>query len=156
MDVYVWVPQRRPGTVTAFVDRYVDRANPSDERLAAFIRAYGGGTADDADRSALDELRRDASDPGLSLYLKARGYYHAIMTVTGEGALVLGLSIDDPDGSAAVAAQARALLDALREEFDAPAGRAGVELEPAHSRQEWDDEATVLFRSGAIADGTSG
>ncbi|MEV4132162.1 hypothetical protein AB0J72_08345 [Dactylosporangium sp. NPDC049742] len=150
MDVYVWVPDCEPATLRAFIARYVDAADPRDDRLSAFIRAYVEDTAGDADRATLAELRRDASDEGFSLYVRSPVYYGAIITVTRERALVLGVSLDDPDGSAEVAAQARELLDALREEFRAPAGCAGVELAPAHSRQEWDDDALVQIRAGAL------
>jgi hypothetical protein len=147
--VYVWVPGEA-GVITDFVERYVDPRDPGDERLAAFLRAYVTGTADDSDRAALADLRRDDADPGFSLYLKARDYYGAIIAVTGEGAAVLGLSIDDPYRTAVVQARARALLDQLRAKYASPAGRAGWELIPAHSRHEWEDDEGVQFRVGQL------
>jgi hypothetical protein len=150
IDVYVWVPTAGADVLTAFIDRYVDTARPGDDRLDAFVRAYVDGTADAADRAALADLRRSDDDPGFSLYLRARGYDGAIITVTDERAVVLGLSLDDPDASPIVAARARALLDRLRDEFDAPAGCAGTELAPPHSREEWVRGDMVQWRSGAL------
>jgi hypothetical protein len=134
-----------------FIKRYVDRVDPGDERLAAFIRVYVENAGSDDDRAALADLSRgDALDDGFSLYVKARAHYGAILTITGEGAAVLGLSIDDPYGSPHVQSQARALIEDLRAEFVSPAGCAGVELAPAHSRQEWADDGLVQIRVGVL------
>ncbi|WP_212998377.1 hypothetical protein [Winogradskya consettensis] len=154
MDVYVWLPRCDAGAFRHFVERYVDRRNPGDDRLEAFIRAYIDGTASDDDRAALADLGRgDSLGDGFSLYVKARAYYGAIITVTRDGSAVLGLSIDDPDGSAAVLAQARALIDQLRGEFDSPAGCAGEELPPAQSWEEWSDGGPVQLRVGHLPRG---
>ncbi|MGI5182707.1 hypothetical protein ACQEVZ_41275 [Dactylosporangium sp. CA-152071] len=150
IDVYVWVPDWELATLTAFIDRYVDVADPCDDRLSAFTRVYAGGVPGDADRAALADLRRDPSDEGVSLYVRSPAYYGAIITVTRERVLVLGVSLDDPDGSAEVLAQAGEVLTTLREEFRAPAGCAGVELAPAHSRQEWEGDALVQIRVGTL------
>lgn len=64
---------------------------------------------------------------------------------------MLGLSIDDPDNSPNMAAQAQALIEHLRAEFASPAGCAGVELAPAHSRQEWENDGLVQIRVGELA-----
>jgi len=151
MDVYVWLPRFDVDALTDFIERYVDDRNPGDDRLAAFVRAYITNSADDHDWAAIAALQRgDTSDDAFSLYLKARSHYGAIITITREGAAVLGLSIDDPDNSPEVTAQARALLDQLRAEFASPAGCAGVELAPAHSRQEWEDDGLVQLRLGSL------
>jgi hypothetical protein len=151
MDVYVWLPTCDVRALTQFIERYVDRCNPGDDRLEAFIRAYVEGAADDDDRAALADLGRgDVADGGFSLYVKARAHYGAIITITREGAAVLGLSIDDPNNSPEITAQARTLLQRLRAECDAPAGCAGVELAPPQSRQEWIDDGLVQIRVGDL------
>jgi hypothetical protein len=151
LDVYVWLPRCDAGALNDFIEHYVDCPNPGDDRLSAFMRAYITGTADADDRAAIAELRRDdLSGDAFSLYIRARDHYQAIITITREGAAVLGLSIDDPEGSPDVEAQGRTLLDQLRAEFASPAGCAGVELAPAQSQQEWEDDGLVLFRIGDL------
>jgi hypothetical protein len=151
MDVYVWLPYPDPGTLSHFIKRYVNRDDPGDERLAAFSRVYVENAGSDDDRAALADLRRgDALGDGFSLYVKARSHYGAILTITREGAAVLGLSIDDPYGTPHVQLQARALIDDLRAEFASPAGCAGVELAPPHCRQEWEDDGLVQIRVGEL------
>ncbi|MEU4219034.1 hypothetical protein [Actinoplanes sp. NPDC026623] len=151
MDVYVWLSRCDAGAFADFVARYVDTRNPGDERLSAFLRAYVTGGAGDADRAAIADLRRDDDSGGaFSLYLNARHHDGAVITVTREGAAVLGLTLDDPDDSAEVEGRARALVDRLRAEFAAAAGCAGTELPPAHSRQEWEADGLVRFRVGEL------
>lgn len=95
------------------------------------------------------ELRRDASaEQGFSLYLRAKNHYEAIITITEEGDLVLGLGLDDPDNSPEVWERGHALMAALRTEFGAIGGVGGVELPPAQSGSEWADEAMVQVREG--------
>lgn len=151
IDVYVWLPAAEPEVLARFLGRFVDADDPGDERLSAFVRVYVEQTADEADRAALAELTLSGVlADGFSLYLNAVGYQRAIVAMTGDGAVVLGLSLDDPVASPEVLRAAEALLDRLRTEFAAPAGRAGTELPPAHSRQEWEDDALVQFRVGAL------
>ncbi|WP_157437899.1 hypothetical protein [Actinoplanes subtropicus] len=150
VDVYVWLPRPDPDLLSHFIKRYVNRDDPGDERLAAFSRVYVENAGSDDDRAALADLGRDDALDGFSLYVKARAHYGAILTITREGAAVLGLSIDDPYGSSHVQSQARALLEDLRAEFVSPAGCAGVELAPAHSQQEWEDDGLVQIRVGVL------
>jgi hypothetical protein len=151
VDVYVWLPRPDPGLLSHFIELYVNSNHPGDDRLAAFSRVYIENAGSDDDRAALADLSRsDAVDDGFSLYVKARAHYGAILTITREGAAVLGLSIDDPYGSSQVQAEARSLIGDLRAEFLSPAGRAGVELAPAHSRQEWEDDGLVQIRLGVL------
>ncbi|MGW1671321.1 hypothetical protein [Streptomyces sp. NPDC002324] len=153
LDVYVWVPQGTPEVFRAFIDRYVDTENPGDERLGAFMRTHVVGAPDEGDGRALAELGRGADSVGAySLYTRARGFYGAVITVTHDGAAVLGLSIDDPDDSPLTRETARRLLDQLRREFSAPAGIAGVEVPPPQSRAEW-EEQRVELRIGGVAPG---
>ncbi|SDT00554.1 hypothetical protein SAMN04489716_2233 [Actinoplanes derwentensis] len=151
MDVYIWLPKCDAGELSRFIESYVDRERPGDDRLATFIRAYIEGAASDDDRAALAELGRgDTPDDGFSLYLEARVHYAAIITITREGSAVLGLSIDDPDDSPETPALARALIGRLRADFRSPAGRAGFELAPAHSREEWENDGLVQIREGEL------
>ncbi|MGR6318773.1 hypothetical protein Q2K19_32150 [Micromonospora soli] len=151
LDVYVWVPGCEPDVFRAFVDRYVDVDDPGDERLHSFMRTYITGSPHSGDAEALQDLDRSAdAGSGFSLYIRARNHYQAIITVTRDGASVLGLSLDDPDNSAQTLEQATDLLGRLRQEFSSPAGVAGVELPPAQSREEWNDDALVQLRVGEL------
>jgi hypothetical protein len=151
VDLYVWVPVCEPQTLNGFIDRYVDVTEPGDDRLPAFVRAYITQDADQADWAAIAELSPSGEPAdGFSLYLNAVAHYGAIITITQEGAAVLGLSLDDPDASPEVMRVAEALLNQLRTEFAAPAGCAGTELPSARSLQEWEDDALVQLRVGTL------
>ncbi|MDX3586231.1 MULTISPECIES: hypothetical protein [Streptomyces] len=150
LDVYVWVPQCTPSVFQAFIDRYVDAENPGDERLRAFMRTYVAGAPAEGDYRALAELGRgDGSGSAFSLYVRAREFYGAIITVAHDGAAVLGLSLDDPDNSPLTRETARHLLGRLCHEFSSPAGIAGVEVPPPQSRAEW-EESWVELRTGVL------
>ncbi|MBE1604130.1 hypothetical protein [Actinopolymorpha pittospori] len=127
----------------------MDRDDPGDARLAAFERVHllEAGTGDD--RESLAELRRDdASGEESSLYLHGRHHHSATITLTREGAVVLGLSLDDPFNSPDVLAEGTLLLRRLCQEFSATEGLAGVELPPPQSSSEWTQDAEVLVRLG--------
>ncbi|GAA2185536.1 hypothetical protein GCM10009848_15530 [Micromonospora lupini] len=149
-DVYVWVPQRFPEVFQVFIDHYVNTDDPGDERLSAFTRTYITGTPTDADASALADLRWSGRE-ALTLYLRSPEYAWAMITITDDGAAVLGLSLDDPDNSPSVRQEAEQLIDQLRREFSSPAGIAGVEMPPPGSRQEWQDDQ-VQLRDGTLDD----
>lgn len=89
----------------------------------------------------------DAADP-LDGRL-GREHPYAMITITEDGAAVLGLSLDGPNRSPAVMRRAEDVLEHLRREFSAPAGIAGTEMPPPLSRQQWEDEQAEL-RIGAI------
>ena len=76
-------------------------------------------------------------------------HYRAIITVTEEGALVLGLSLDDPFNAPETTREAATLMAALMTEFAAIGGIAGAELAPPQSASEWRDAAYVVLRTGA-------
>ncbi|WEH13593.1 hypothetical protein [Streptomyces sp. VNUA24] len=153
LDVYVWVPRCTPDVLRTFIDRHVDTADPGDERLRAFVRTHVVGEPHEGDAEALAELRPgDGSGDGFALYVRARALYGAVIAPTHDGAVVLGLSIDDPDGSPRTRETARRLLDGLRREFSAPAGIAGVELPPPRTRAEWEEEPVEL-RVGRVPPG---
>jgi hypothetical protein len=115
------------------------------------MRTYISGTPRGGDAEALGDLSKgEGSDSGFSLYVRARNHHEAIITVTSDGAAVLGLGLDDPENSPQTLEQARRLLDRLREEFSSPAGIAGVELPPPQSRAEWYDDGLVQLRVGQI------
>jgi hypothetical protein len=150
LDVYVWIPERDPEVFKQFIDNYVNVDDPGDERLHAFTRVHITGIMNDTDGRALDELRLHESDDAFTLYLRARTHYGAIITVTRDGATVLGLSIEAPDDLSETLSQAEQLMEQLRQQFSAPAGCAGVELPPAFDRSEWHDEGLVLLRVGEL------
>jgi hypothetical protein len=149
-DVYVWVQgDDRAGVLSRFIDRYVDVQDPGDPRFDAFVRTFVDQAPQDGDHDALLELRRDpAADRAFSLYLHAKHHREAIITVTEEGAMVLGIELDDPDNSPKVWERGAALLASLRAEFGALGGVGGVELAPPQSAAEWAEEALVQLRQG--------
>ncbi|GAA4574024.1 hypothetical protein GCM10023176_40230 [Micromonospora coerulea] len=146
----MWVPQRAPEVFQLFIDRYVNTDDPGDERLSAFTRTYLTGTPTDADASALADLLWSGRD-AFTLYLRSGEYPWAMITITDDGAAVLGLSLDGPDNSPLVRQQAEQLIEQLRREFSSPAGIAGMEMPPPGSRQEWQDDQ-VQLRIGTLAD----
>jgi hypothetical protein len=151
VDVYVWTSESSPEVFGRFIDDYVNVDDPGDERLYAFWRVHVLRMASDADVQALAELRcDDERGSGFSLYLNAREHAGAIVTVTDDGAAVLGLSLDDPDNSPRTLEQAGRLLEQLREKFSAPAGILGVELPPPQTRSEWRQDGLVLLRVGTL------
>ncbi|MEU8296268.1 hypothetical protein AB0C04_03135 [Micromonospora sp. NPDC048909] len=147
-DVYVWVAQPTPEVLQVFIDRYVDTDDPGDERLSAFTRTYVAGPPTEADAAALADLRWSGRD-AFTLYLRSRQHPWAMITITDDGAAVLGLSLDGPDNSPAMRQQAEQMIDQLRREFSSPAGIAGVELPPPGSRQEWQTDQ-VQLRAGTL------
>ena len=151
LDVYVWVEARRLRDVVAeFIRRYVDVDDPGDVRVEAFSRVWIHGGATAADHEALADLRRDPDGgKAFSLYLRARHHHAAIITITEEGALILGLSIDDPHDSPETVDQAAELLTRLRDEFAASAGAANVELPPPQCTAEWVQAEAILRVEGA-------
>ncbi|WP_193610215.1 hypothetical protein [Nocardioides lijunqiniae] len=151
-DVYTWVrTDDRPAILSRFVERYVDRANAGDPRFDAFLRTFVEETPSPGDAEALSDLRRDAdAEAGFSLYLEAEHFHGAIVTLTQEGDIVLGLSLDDPLNDPAIEREASAVLTRLMDEFHGSAGIGGVELAPPQSLREWADEGLVRLRAGSI------
>jgi hypothetical protein len=71
-----------------------------------------------------------------------------MITMTVEGAAVLGLSIDEELWPEPME-EAKLLLRRLRVEYSAPAGLAGWELPPPHCRAQWlEEDAQVVIREG--------
>ena len=94
--------------------------------------------------------RDDSAQAAFSLYLRAKEHAGAIVTLTEEGAVVLGLSLDDPENAPGTARTASGLMASLIAEFDAKCGMAGVELPPPQTQSEWMDDALVLLRQGTV------
>jgi hypothetical protein len=152
LDIYAWIePEHRQVALERFIERYVDTESPGDPRLEAFLRVHVHGNGSAADLDELAELQR-ADDVGdaFSLYVHARGYEFAILTVTKERAVVLGLSLDDPDDSTDVLAEGTELLRELCREYSARAGLAGVEVPPPQSWPQWTSEPYALVRLGPL------
>jgi hypothetical protein len=147
-DVYVWVRTGdRPAVLSRFIDQYVDVGNPGDPRFEAFTRTLVTEVPAPGDLDALADLRRgpDAVE-AFSLYLRAKSHYEAIITMTDEGHLVLGLGLDDPDNDPEIQHQAAELLASMMDEFEATGGIGGVELAPPQSEPEWRQNGLVMLR----------
>jgi hypothetical protein len=151
-DVYVWVrTDARPVVLSKFIDRYVDAEQPREPRLDAFVRTFIAREPAPGDLDALAELRRDASArDAFSMYLRAKMHYEAIITLTQEGDIVLGLGIADPNNDPETRHRASDLMASLREEFGARSGVAGVELPPPQSAAEWEEDGLVVLRVGKV------
>ena len=151
MDVYVLVRGGdRPTTLSKFITRYVDLENPGDPRLEPFIRVLVDEQPVAGDAEELATLRRGDPDTheAISLYVNSTAFYGAIVTLTEEGDLVLGLRIDDPEDTA-IETYASQVLTRLMDEFRGEAGIAGAELPPPQSLTEWTEAAYVLLRVGS-------
>ena len=100
-DVYVWVRTNDMADVLSrFIDRYVNGEDPGNPRFEV-VRTCVSQDPAPGDDEALAELRRnDSAVNGFSLYLRAKAHEAAIVTITEEGDLVLGLSLDDPENAA--------------------------------------------------------
>lgn len=151
-DVYVWVrSQDHERALATFIEHYVDTDNAGDPRFDAFVRVHVDEKPAPGDRAVLAQLRWDpSSTDGFSIYLRARSHDGAIVTLTDDGDLVLGLGIDDPLNDPEVAVEAARLLSALKDEFHAVAGIAGVALAPPRSVTEWRDSDMVMLRDGEL------
>jgi hypothetical protein len=70
-------------------------ASPGDPRFEAFLRTFVAEEPSPGDAAALADLRRDPdAEAAFSLYLRAKDFHEAIVTLTEEGDLVLGLGLD--------------------------------------------------------------
>jgi hypothetical protein len=135
-----------------FIDDYVATDQPREPRFGPFIRTFVTNDPEPDDSEALSELRRvdDAPNGAFSLYLRGKAHHGAIVTLTKEGDLVLGVELDDPDNAPGLEHEAAVLMQHLREQFGAIAGVAGVELAPPQSVSEWRQEPLVLLRDGTL------
>ncbi len=126
-DVYVWVKSDdRRATLERFIDRYVDRANPGDPRYGAFIRTHVTGEPQPGDAVSLAELSRDENTASaFTLYLRSVDFHEAIVTLTEEGNLVLGVGLDDPLNDPDIERQAAEVLASLIEDLGGSAGIGG-------------------------------
>jgi hypothetical protein len=151
IDVYVLIrSDDRAAELARFARLFLD-ARQVEPRFDAFRRAFISASPLPGDAQALDELRRhDAVRPALSIYLQARDFHAAVIAITAEGALVLGLSIDDPHGSADAVHQAGEVISRLSEHLEVEAAIAGVELAPPESLDEWRSDDMVLLRVGDV------
>lgn len=141
VDVYVRVRGAEPTVLRRFLDGYVTD-DQSEPRFGALVRTYVLRAPDPGDAAALADLRFDPSvGRGFSIYLRARHHAEAVVTLTEDDDLVLGLSLGDaPD----VEERAAALLHALLAEFDAEDGICGTELAPPRSEVEWGETLAHL------------
>lgn len=132
--------------------RFVERWAEASEKTRTWTIAFD----DDRTDLAVPDLRA-ALAPGLkdpkrrySLYLKGSGAESAVVSFTGDGKLVLGLSVDDAEGGEGPMRRTRELLEALRTVHGCRLGFAlGEEPPPA-------DEAAFRARMrDAAASGES-
>lgn len=129
-----------PGVLGRFIDRYVVAEQPVYQRtLSALIHTYVDLAPAERDRAELEDSRRNPEAVNaFSIYLRGATHDEAIITLTEETDLVLGLGIDDRDESPEAWDEAVRLLDELMREFDAVSGMAGGDwVRPPQSALEW-------------------
>ena len=147
-DTYVWVePVDRAATLRSFIEAYVDVVRPRSPQFEAFVRTYVDETPDPGDEVMIEELRRGEA---LAIYVRALKHFDATMTLTREGAVVLGLSVDDPDNDPRVWKRGEKLAKVLMTQLGAVAAMGGVEVPPPRSRREWSAEERTEFRLGTV------
>ena len=147
-DTYVWVdPVDRAATLRAFIEAHVDVVRSRGPRFEAFVRTYVDGVPDPDDGVMMEDLRRGEA---LAIYARALKHFDATMTLTKEGAVVLGLSVDDPDNDPRVWRRGERLGKALMAQFGGVAAMGGVEVPPPRSRQECSAEERTEFRIGSV------
>lgn len=151
-DVYALiVGGDRPGLLARFIDEHVDTANPGEPRFAAFVRTFVEERPAPGDLDALADLRRDeAATHAFSLYLRGTTQRAVIITLTEDGDLVLGISLDDSLGDADTTGRASSTMTALVAGYGAAGAVGGVELPPPQSRAEWLDDEGVLLRIASV------
>jgi hypothetical protein len=145
---YVWVPGADiPGVLRRFVDRYVAVDQPAHGRtLSALVRTYVDLAPAEGDRAELEDARRDPDAVNaFTVYLRGAAHDEAILTLTEESDLVLGLGVDDRDEAPEAWDEIVQLLGELMSEFDAVRGMAGGDcVRPPQSALEWAEEEHVL------------
>ena len=152
-DVYIWVDNPTPGLLRRFIARYVDHDEPGSNgfRLEAFRRVYIDDSPESSDHQALGGPGEFTEFDGtFTIYLASPKYCGVIIAPISEGPVVLGVSLDDPDGSPETLDRAVTLMDALRAEYGASAAIAGVELPPPRTRSEWGTAWGVERRIGVL------
>ena len=114
-------------------------------RFAALVRTYIELAPADDDPALLEELKRDPQAiDAFSIYLRGKADAEAVVTLTEESDLVLGVGLYDPDDSPEVSAAAEVLLDDLMREFRAASGMIGGDhLAPPQSAAEWGGRCPV-------------
>jgi hypothetical protein len=147
----VWVhADDQSAVLSRFINRDVNSAHPGDPRFDAIVRTFVSQAPLPGDEETLAELRRDgAAVAAFSLYAQAQAHEGAIITITEEGDMVLGLSLDDPDDSLQTRQRAATLMAVMKAECIADAGVAGDEA-PPQSACEWAHDAVVLLRDGRV------
>lgn len=135
-DVYAWVPAMEPDAWRWFVEQYVNPVQRGEPRWPSFRRKFIEGTGTPKDDEAVAELMAVEAAPSVSIYLRGADHYQAMITVTREGAIVLGVSLDDPLGKRDIE-DGRAVLSDLFASCGATAGMIGIELSPPRDLVEW-------------------
>lgn len=134
-----------------FIDRYVDTTDPGEPRFDALTRVFVTGAPAVGDQEELAELRLHPDDgETFAIYLHGKIHDRAIITITEEGDLVLGLDIDYTENDPGDLYRASDLMVTLVKEFGAAGGLTGVELAPPRSRAQWREDAHVLLRTGSV------
>ena len=165
LDIYVMTRARTQTAVDRFLDAYVDRVaseDRGDEEL--MMLPLGAHTPDppvgDWDwqpvRTLTQAIAFGLARPyrAFTLYMQPRSSSidRVVLAFTAEGQVVLGLSIDDPDGSAEKLSEAKFLLAELASAFSAHSGFVACELPPPLLGTVADGHHRVLhrWRRGAV------
>ena len=143
LDIYVFSCHRNADTLNRFVARYADRVASEDRGDEELMMLKLDSGCDDRSADAYEweravsltrilERALDTPCRAFMIYVKPRGkrVYLVTLAFTADDQVVLGLSLDDADGSEATLERAKGLLTQLAMEFDAHAGFIGAEESP--------------------------
>lgn len=147
LDIYVLTDRRDLPTITAFLDRYVNRKASEDRggEMLSMRRLGAAGEGADAweEEPALTLthiVRRGLDHPRrcFTVYLKAKlGVDRVILGFTQDDRVVFGLSIDDAEERPEADKRAKSLLNTLAKSCGARIGLVACEEPPPSSEAEF-------------------
>jgi hypothetical protein len=169
IDIYCLTRSRNRETIERFLDEFVDRPASEDRQDEELMMVPLGLTDypqgfDKCDwqpaKTLSNIILRGLELPfrAFAVYLKSKSasFNGASLCFTVEGQLVLGLSLDDPDGDDANIDRAESIMRALAESYSAHLALAHVEEPPPRSEKafldvmrnettliRWDSDATT-------------
>lgn len=154
LDAYIITPEREEETIERFLASYTDRA-ANEDREDEELMLLRLGVEDEPEstkqfdwepaRTLTNVVKRGLDYPRrcFAIYLcsNVMDVEQAILKFTADNQLIFGVSIDDPDGSTDNLNKAKRSLATLLSEFNGRTGIIGVELAPADTETEFEEQA---------------